>query len=62
MIEERQVQCPYCGEPFATLVDYSAGELCYVEDCQICCRPIEFRVHLAEDGSLAAVEASRDDE
>ena len=35
------VQCPYCGEAFETLADCSAGSATYIEDCQICCRPIE---------------------
>jgi hypothetical protein len=62
MLEEAGVECPYCGEPFTTLVDCSSGDQAYVEDCRICCRPIELRIHLAEDGGLAALEVFRDDE
>ena len=36
------VQCPYCGERLETRVDLTADEPAYVEDCEICCRPIEF--------------------
>ena len=36
------VECPYCGEHFETSVDTSAGSARYVEDCQICCQPIDF--------------------
>ncbi len=35
------IQCPYCGEPFGTALDLSAGSFRYVEDCQVCCQPIE---------------------
>ena len=40
----QQVQCPYCGEPIEMQVDRSAGSQAYVEDCSVCCRPIEVRL------------------
>lgn len=50
MLEFVEITCPYCGEPFETGVDASAGPTGYIEDCQVCCRPIEFRVRVdAED-------------
>ncbi|MGU9957246.1 MAG: CPXCG motif-containing cysteine-rich protein [Arenicellales bacterium WSBS_2016_MAG_OTU3] len=42
MVENDSVICPYCGERFDVLVDTSAGDQNYVEDCWVCCRPIEF--------------------
>lgn len=55
-----QVQCPYCGETIELQLDCSCGEQAYIEDCSVCCRPIE--VHLyAVDGDLTA-EVRRDDE
>lgn len=41
------VTCPYCGEHLDLLVDTSAGDQAYVEDCAVCCRPIECRLHVA---------------
>ena len=38
------VHCPYCGEPFETQIDLSAGSSTYVEDSQVCCPPNEFAV------------------
>jgi len=62
-MEEIAVTCPYCGESFATVVDCSAGSQAYVEDCQVCCRPIEFVVQVDEGhGTLAGVQTRRDDE
>ena len=55
------VQCPYCGEPFDTLVDLSAGSASYIEDCQICCRPIELGIEVAVNGGLTSVTARRED-
>ena len=46
MINEHLAACPYCGESFTTLVDLSAGNQEYIEDCHICCRPIIFNITL----------------
>ena len=54
-----EVQCPYCGESIETSVDLSAGSFCYVEDCQVCCQPIELAGEVWEDGSLRGVTAGR---
>ena len=55
------VQCPYCGEAFDTLVDLSAGSTSYVEDCQVCCQPIELAIEVAMNGNLTSVGARRCD-
>ncbi len=54
------VQCPYCGEWIEIQVDASAGEQAYIEDCSVCCRPIEMHLRCAGDG--VHVEVRRDDE
>ena len=56
MLETQTVHCPYCGEPFETGVDISAGSQEYIEDCQVCCRPIVFRLELDADGNLASLD------
>lgn len=53
------VQCPYCGERLETRVDLTADELSYIEDCQVCCRPIEFTVERDSGGGLLAVKVQR---
>jgi hypothetical protein len=60
MIDPVVIQCPYCGEAFETLVDLSAGSQRYIEDCAVCCRPIEIALRVGDDGELVAVEASTD--
>ncbi len=32
--------CPYCGEEIEVAVDCSVRRQVYIEDCQVCCRPI----------------------
>ena len=44
------VQCPYCWESFELLIDTSVELQEYIEDCEICCRPIDFTVAVDEDG------------
>ncbi|MCP1675360.1 hypothetical protein J2T57_002508 [Natronocella acetinitrilica] len=56
MITEWTVECPYCWEHFSTVVDYSAGEQEYVEDCQVCCRPIVLTLRVGMDGELTNVD------
>jgi transcription elongation factor Elf1 len=51
-LEERDIQCPYCGESISVLVDSSEAGAEYVEDCQVCCRPIEFSVFEDMDGTV----------
>lgn len=61
MLEERRIDCPYCGESIDVLLDASVDEQSYIEDCQVCCRPIEFQVWLDEQGA-PVVQVHRDDE
>ena len=43
-------ECPYCGEPLELAVDELGGRhQSYVEDCVVCCRPIEVEVVVDED-------------
>lgn len=58
----RPVSCPYCGETFETSVDASGGSQEYIEDCQVCCRPIVFRLTVDADGNLLDLEVRRDDD
>jgi Cysteine-rich CPXCG len=60
-VEFAIVECPYCGEAFETRVDASAGSCTYVEDCQVCCQPIEMELHVAEDGTMERLTTRRGD-
>ncbi|HEX6613357.1 MAG TPA: CPXCG motif-containing cysteine-rich protein [Rhodanobacteraceae bacterium] len=52
MLEFVEIACPYCGESFETAVDASAGSTLYIEDCQVCCRPIEIEVRVSGEGAF----------
>ena len=53
--------CPYCGERIELLVDSSVEEQTYIEDCQVCCRPILISASIDEDGEVL-VEVRSEDE
>ncbi|HEU4781051.1 MAG TPA: CPXCG motif-containing cysteine-rich protein [Steroidobacteraceae bacterium] len=55
------VHCPYCGEAFETNADCSAGPSKYVEDCQICCQPIDMELRVDDSGGFLELLASRGD-
>ena len=42
-MNEHFFQCPYCWEGISVLLDPSIREQTFVEDCEVCCNPIEMR-------------------
>ncbi|WP_372981236.1 CPXCG motif-containing cysteine-rich protein [Marinobacter sediminum] len=48
-LESVLIQCPYCWETLDVSVDPSVQEQEYVEDCQVCCRPIVIHVTFDDD-------------
>ena len=56
----QQVRCPYCGELILLQLDGSAGDQGYVEDCSVCCRPID--VCLSQVAGQWHVTVQRDDD
>jgi len=45
MTEEFFFQCPYCWEEISMIFDKSLNEDSYIEDCEVCCNPIEVKYH-----------------
>lgn len=37
-----EVNCPYCLASFTMFVDMTQGDSSFIEDCQVCCQPIQF--------------------
>jgi hypothetical protein len=61
MLVPSDISCPYCGETIEVLLDPSAGEQRYIEDCQVCCRPIMLSVSLDADGEPRVHAAAEND-
>ena len=59
MIEEHFFTCPYCWQRISVLVDLSVAEQTYVEDCEVCCRPILLHYAVCDE-EIAVFEADRE--
>lgn len=59
-LTEESISCPYCGEVIEVLLDAADIDEQYIEDCQVCCKPISFVV-FEEDGELKVNVYSEDD-
>ena len=57
-LQESSVYCPYCGESIEVLLIPEDVGAEYIEDCQVCCRPIEFLLREDAGGWLEAVVRS----
>ena len=56
--DEADVICPHCGETIVITLDPAGGSHQeYVEDCEVCCRPWQVRVHYAGGSVDVSVEA-----
>ena len=60
-IESVKIRCPYCGEKISIIIDCSIFSQSYIEDCQVCCRPIQLSINLGEN-KIPGVVVSREDE
>lgn len=54
---EHYFQCPYCWEEISMLLDPSVSKQVYVEDCEVCCNPIELSV-VFRDQELIQLDVS----
>jgi len=46
---EHHFQCPYCWEDISMLLDPSVRQQTYVEDCEVCCNPIEVTTRFEDE-------------
>jgi transcription elongation factor Elf1 len=56
------IDCPYCGESFTTVVEAEDGDQDYIEDCEVCCQPIEIHIEVGLDGATLSLTVRRNDE
>lgn len=60
-LRETSVSCPYCGEQLDVTVEVMNEEQEYIEDCQVCCRPIIFSIGSGYDGNPSVMVRSEDE-
>ncbi len=49
LVAEQRFECPYCGETVSCVLDLSMGGQRYVEDCEVCCQPIDIDYAVEDD-------------
>ena len=49
--------CPYCWQEISAVLDLSVPRQKYVEDCEVCCKPIEL-LYTVENDEIAEFEAN----
>jgi transcription elongation factor Elf1 len=54
---EKKFRCPYCHEKISMVLDVSeSGHQTYVEDCEVCCKPIQLSF-VASHGKITGFTA-----
>ncbi|MCW8900077.1 MAG: CPXCG motif-containing cysteine-rich protein [Gammaproteobacteria bacterium] len=48
-LQTHHLDCPYCGESIQLVVDCSINNQDYIEDCQVCCRPINVFICIEDE-------------
>ena len=54
-LQERTISCPYCWEQISLFLDPSVREQTYVEDCEVCCRPMNVH-YRARNGHIESLD------
>ena len=62
MQEEADITCPFCWETISILLDFSIPEQEYIEDCQVCCRPMAFSLSVDPNGEILELAVRHEDD
>ncbi|MDA0680423.1 MAG: CPXCG motif-containing cysteine-rich protein [Proteobacteria bacterium] len=54
-VKEKNVRCPFCAESISVLLDLSVTNQSYIEDCQVCCRPMQI-IYESENGQCTSLQ------
>lgn len=52
------IQCPYCGESIEVVVDASVAQQIYIEDCSVCCQPINLTIDASNPDDIGVIALS----
>jgi hypothetical protein len=55
-MEEYFFKCPYCWEDISMLIDFSQFNQNYIEDCEVCCNPIQLNISI-ENNEISGFKA-----
>jgi hypothetical protein len=55
LLAESVVTCPHCWEEITLVIDLSVTSQNYIEDCFVCCQPIQIS-YTTDAGTLLSVD------
>jgi Cysteine-rich CPXCG len=61
MLPAESIECPYCGESIEIVIDDSVECQQYIEDCWVCCRPINIEVSVDAESGISVTCQSEDE-
>ncbi|MBL8150572.1 MAG: CPXCG motif-containing cysteine-rich protein [Blastocatellia bacterium] len=59
MEEEIFFTCPHCWQEISMLIDLSVCQQTYVEDCEVCCNPIEISYSTDQEGQILSFDTNQ---
>ena len=45
---EQYFDCPHCWQNQLKLIDPSINSQMFIEDCEVCCNPLEFNISVSQ--------------
>ncbi|MFS4483841.1 CPXCG motif-containing cysteine-rich protein [Hyunsoonleella sp. 2307UL5-6] len=52
-MKEHYFTCPHCWESISMLLDNSISKQSYIEDCEVCCNPIQITTQFTNTELIA---------
>lgn len=56
--QETYFQCPYCGQQISMLLEELYGQQTYIEDCEVCCSPIQITFEV-DEGEIVILKVEK---
>ncbi|NMP32443.1 CPXCG motif-containing cysteine-rich protein [Thalassotalea sp. M1531] len=61
-LEEKRIECPHCGHHLHIVLDPTAGDQNYYDECPACCCDIHLDMHIDEVRQKIDLQVDADDE
>lgn len=50
---EQYFDCPHCWQNQLKLIDPSINSQMFIEDCEVCCNPLEFTIEIHDNNLIS---------
>ena len=55
---EHYFDCPHCWENQLKMIDPSVSNQSFIEDCEVCCNPLEFTIEIQDNNLISFLVSS----